>query len=250
MTRRRCRGITPGWAAALSALWLVGAPVLAVAQDGDGEDGTPAAAQQPPASDDAATGAPRRVAGSLIQFRPPTRGAPTRRVGASTGSAGAPIRLQVIAPRTAAYTADPSPILYWHVADTDWPAVVTVIVDDRIDPVIEIPVGVPSAGLHATDLADHGVRLRAGVGHAWSVALVADPQARSRDVVASARFVHRPAEPVLAPDADAGARLAALAADGYWYDLMQALLGEDAKADDPTRVGALLADVGLTGIEP
>lgn len=247
MTVGRSRRFGPTlWA----AFWFVLAPSLALAQQGDGEGSPPAAAERPDRSDDADTTEPRRVAGSLIQFRPPTRGAPTRRVGASTRSAGAPIRLQVIAPRTAAYTGDPSPILYWHVAATDLPAVVTVIVDDRIDPVIEIPVGVPSAGLHATDLAYHGVRLRAGVGYEWSVALVADPQARSRDIVASARVVHRPAGPELSPDAGKGARLAALAAGGYWYDLMRALLGPDARTDDPALLDALMDDVGLTGIAP
>ena len=246
MTGSRSRRFGP---ACLVALCLAVAPAFAVAQERDGEDGAPAVSSQPQETDSAST-EPRRVAGSLIQFRPPTRGAPTRRVGASTRSAGAPIRLQVIAPRTAAYTGDPSPTLYWHVADTDLPAVVTVIVDDRIDPVIEIPVGVPSAGLHATDLADHGIRLRPGVGHEWSVALVADPQARSRDIVASARFVHRPGGPDLPADADRGARLAALAAGGYWYDLMRALLGPDARTDDPALLSALMNDVGLTGIEP
>jgi hypothetical protein len=246
MTGPRSRRFGPAlWA----AFCLAVAPALAVAQERDGEDGVPAVSSQHQKTDSAST-EPRRVAGSLIQFRPPTRGAPTRRVGASTRSAGAPIRLQVIAPRTAAYTADPSPTLNWHVTNTDLPAVVTLIVDDRIDPVIEIPVGVPSAGLHATALADHGVRLRAGVGHEWSVALVADPQARSRDIVASARFVHHPAGPALSPDAGEGARLAALAAGGYWYDLMRALLGPDARTDDPTLVRALMDDVGLTGVAP
>lgn len=240
--------------AALAVILLAAAAADGWAQDGDGR--APAAqtegARQGDAVDGGGEGAAgnRRLAGSLIQFRPPTRGAPTRRVGASTRSGGGLAQLVVIAPRTVAYTADPAPILYWHVGETDLPAVVTVVVADRIDPVIEIPVGVPAAGLHATPLAGHGVRLRAGVDHEWSVALVADPRARSRDIVASARFVHKPGGPDVPVDAGRLARLRALADGGYWYDLMRALLGADAQPEQPEIYANLLRDVGLADVAP
>lgn len=238
------------WRAAVAAILLAGPASDGWAQDSERRALAPGIESAEQGTDTEGNAGAQRVAGSLIQFRPPTRGAPTRRVGASTRRGDAVAQLIVIAPRTVAYTADPSPILYWQVGATELPAVVTVIVADRIDPVIEIPVGVPAAGLHATALAEHGVHLRAGVGYQWSVALVADPQARSRDIVASARLVHKPGGPDLPAGADPRSRLQVLADAGYWYDLMQALLGPDARPKQPEIYANLLRDVGLTAVVP
>ena len=169
---------------------------------------------------------------TAIRFQPPTRGAPARRVGASTRADGGIAFLEVVAPATLAHAATPAPVLYWQVGPTDLPAVLTVIADDRIDPILELDLGPPARpGLHAVALDRHGVALRPGVIHEWSVALVPDRAARSRDIVSAAPMRHVPL--TAPPPGDRIDRMAAFAAAGYWYDLMQLLLGADPRRLDP-----------------
>jgi hypothetical protein len=84
------------------------------------------------------------------------------------------------------------------------------------------------------------------VEYEWSVALVADPAQRSRDIVAGGAILRIPAEGPEPADA------AGYAQRGLWYDALMAL---DRGAQPPRdrdlireRRAALLEQVGLPGI--
>jgi hypothetical protein len=104
---------------------------------------------------------------------------------------------------------------------------------------VELPRAPQPAGLGVVRLRDHGVRLPPDVLCVWSVSLVLDPRAPSRDLVASALVRHRPADPALEAanrEPSPERRVAALARAGYWYDA--AALAEQGRSRDG---GAALA---------
>jgi hypothetical protein len=81
-------------------------------------------------------------------------------------------------------------------------------------------------GIQRLDLAQHGVSLTPGVEYKWSVAMVADEENRSSDVVASGGIKRvTPTESlkqrlVNAPESDWPF---IYADEGFWYDSLEAL---------------------------
>lgn len=55
-----------------------------------------------------------------------------------------------------------------------------------IEPNISSP---PAAGIYAVRLADYRVRLEPGIVYTWSVSVILNPDAPSRDIVASASLL-------------------------------------------------------------
>ena len=104
-------------------------------------------------------------------------------------------------------------------------------------------------------LADYGMRLSVGVPYRWSVALVVDPDNRSRDVIAGG-VIER-----IAPPTELRAKLARAgktrapylyAEAGLWYDALAAIsdLIDAAPNDQVLRQerASLLEQVGLPQI--
>lgn len=184
-----------------------------------------------------------------VVYRPPLRGAPTRRVGGATrGDERWDLVLAVLAPEQTALTADASPDLYWYLSKADSrPAVFALIRDDRIEPVVEVTLtGRPAGGIAKVALADIGVQLEPGVLYEWSVALVTDPDARSKDVVSSATLLRREPNADLrhdVEDADLSAKAALYAGAGYWYDAIGALSTGVAQGHDTSTFRAIRADL-------
>ncbi len=181
-----------------------------------------------------------------IAFRPPLRGAPSRRVGGATRRQSAAVGLSVAAPENLAYAATDAPTFYWRLDQAAPRVVVTVIADNAIDPLIEVELGPSPGGTFAYDMGRGRARLAAGVDYEWSVAVVVNPDARSEDIVSSARIRHVPPGPDRTD-------IEALAAEGYWYDLVEALLGDAPEAAAQSNREAfveLARNVGLTWPEP
>ena len=182
-------------------------------------------------------------------YRPPLRGAPTRRVGGATrGDQEWDLVLSVLAPEQTGLTADPSPELYWYLSrPDDRPAVFALIRDDRVEPVVELDLGAPSAGgMGMVALADAGVRLEPGVVYEWSIALVTDPEARSKDVVSSATLTRRPLGETLRRDLDGADPLgqaALYAGAGYWYDAIAVLSADIGRGIDVAELRPVRADL-------
>ena len=82
-----------------------------------------------------------------------------------------------------------------------------------------------TAGIRRFSLREHGVTLEPNVEYRWTVAIVTDPENRSKDVVASGIIKHVP------PSEKLSARLAAhpkdrafvYADEGFWYDSLEEL---------------------------
>jgi hypothetical protein len=222
---------------ALAATWLMPTPLLAQG------------ALPSPAQDEGAAAEP--------EYKPPARGAPGGRVGgASRGTVKATTPLptiQLLAPdHDAGQTIGPTPTLYYYVSrPIAWPTQFTISAPLRPEPVIEVKIPAPQqAGIYAIRTADYHVQLQPGVVYTWSVSVVLNAKAPSRDIVASASLLRT------APDASLetalrGAlpnrRAALFAQAGFWYDAVAAA-AEIETLDRHAALDALMNEVGL--VEP
>jgi hypothetical protein len=159
----------------------------------------------------------------------------------------------VLAPDHLALTVSERPTLYWYLSRPTPARIELVVVDPRdARPVVEAVVPGDRAGIQAFSLAEGGVRLEPGVAYEWSVAVVADPAQRSRDVVAGGavqRIEPSPALQQRLAGAGADGRAAALAAEGIWYDALAALseplAARPGDAGLRARRAAILEQAGL-----
>ena len=189
-------------------------------------------------------------------YTPPSRGAPSRRVGGSSrGTAGSLPAVTVLVPDHVALTTSEQPTLYWFLSKPTSVRVEVTLIDEKGEtPLIEYAVqNAAGPAVHAIDLAKQGVHLKTNVEYQWSISVVPDPNERSNDVMSAGviKRVDAPA-PVAAArakgmDKEALARM--LAANGIWYDAI-GLYSEmiDARPNDRglrEERAALLDQVGL-----
>jgi hypothetical protein len=184
-------------------------------------------------------------------YIPPARGSTRTRTGGGTRSISSLPRLVALVPDHVALTARPAPALSWFVPRAaDAPLVLTLLRDDAVEPELEVTLATHvEAGIAEASLARWNVELDPGVVYKWSVALVADPEERERDVVASGAIERVPEPAGLAAERRAGRDgYRALAAHGLWYDALAELGGAIASGDEGLRDtrAALLDEVGLT----
>ena len=168
-----------------------------------------------------------------------------------------PPTLFPLAPDHTGLTIQEQPSLYWYLSrPTSYPVEFTIIADGARQPLLERRLSDSlRLGMQRVRLADYGVRLSVGVPYRWSVAVVVDPDNRSRDVIAGGTIerVAPPAE-LLAKSARAGKTRAPYiyAEAGLWYDALTAIsdLIDAAPEDRTLRQGraSLLEQVGLPQI--
>jgi hypothetical protein len=187
-------------------------------------------------------------------YIPPNRGSPGGRVGGSTRGAGIVPILSALVPDHTGLTVREQPSLYWYLSGpTTYPVELTIRDDRAIQPLIETRISGPiQPGVQRVRLADYGVRLPLGVPHRWFVALVVDPDSRSRDNIAGGTIERIALPKALRVNlAQAGKAQAPhlYAQAGLWYDALAAisdLLG--AAPNDPVlrqQRASLLEQVGL-----
>jgi hypothetical protein len=162
-------------------------------------------------------------------YIPPFRGAPKTRVGGGTRSAGANVELALLAPEHTGRTAQASPTLYWWISGAHSGEFEFVIMNrDAIEPDLRVRRQLTlAAGIHAFDLGSEDFALQPGVSYQWSVALIRDPDRRSRDIVGLATLEYDAAS---GDSADAGI-LGGLAERGLFYDAFAALEAPAPRAD-------------------
>jgi hypothetical protein len=197
------------------------------------------------------------AAADMPEYIPPVRSAPGGRVGGSTRGPGTPPTLSALAPDHTGLTIQEQPSLYWYLSKpTSYPIEFTIIDDRAIQPLIERRLsGSLQPGMQRVRLAEYGLRLSVGVLYRWSVALVVDPDNRSRDVIAGG-VIER-----IAPPTELRAKLARAgktrapylyAEAGLWYDALAAIsdLIDAAPNDQVLRQerASLLEQVGLPQI--
>ena len=178
-------------------------------------------------------------------------------MGGSTRGPGTPPTLSALAPDHTGLTIQEQPSLYWYLSKpTTYPVEFTIIDDRAIQPLIERRLsGSLQPGMQRVRLAEYGLRLSVGVLYRWSVALVVDPDNRSRDVIAGGAIERiTPPTELRAKLARAGKTRAPYlyAEAGLWYDALAAIsdLIDAAPNDQVLRQerASLLEQVGLPQI--
>lgn len=201
--------------------------------------------------------------GGLPVYRPPQRGTPALRIGGGSRGEGCSLggkgdlSLSVLAPDHLGLTVQEQPSLYWFLSTaTACPIEVTLIDEQTIHPLLETRLTIPiQAGVQRLQLADHGIRLSIGMPYRWYVALVVDPENRSKDIIAGGAI-----ERVLSSEA-LRTKLAGVgrsqapsvyAEAGLWYDALAAISDLiDAQPTEPVlrqQRAALLEQVALPDI--
>jgi len=166
----------------------------------------------------------------------------------------APVSLSVLVPDHVGITLQSQPHLYWFISrKTTHPIEVTITEKDTVKPVLEARLKpLEKAGFQCIRLADHAVQLRRNVPYKWFVAVVTDPDRRSRDILSGGMIE------VVSPSSDLSARLNqtpkakqpfVLADEGIWYDALAGVSDRiDASPKDLSlrkQRAALLNQVGL-----
>ena len=247
ITPRARRRVRRGFALAASALLgLVGPAFSAPPADAEAEVSAEAAAaaaakKAPARVESPGPKAAPRATGTrpteLVPYVPRSRGKArnTAAGGTRTASNLGDLELAVLAPAEIALTTREQPTLYWYVSEaTDARVDVTLADDESIDPLLEVTLPSPiEAGIHALDLAEHGVNLEPGRLYTWNVEVVQDAERRSSSLIASGLIERTSSNATLERALrDARARFAPYALSGIWYDAMAEL--RTALAADPS----------------
>jgi hypothetical protein len=181
-------------------------------------------------------------------YQPPRTGQPRDRLaGGDRGGSGVlgareplePVaRPLSLAPGHVAQTLSPRPHLYWSI---DRPhagkVILTLSSRDATEPHCELELPSPArAGAQSVDLAACPADLEVGTEYEWFVAVVADPQKRSRDRI-SQGWIRRvpPPEGFDAAHASPGD----LAGRGLWYDALHAAATRSDRAAWQSLMGEL-----------
>jgi hypothetical protein len=125
--------------------------------------------------------------------------------------------------------------------------------ENKPKPIVQVMIDRSTkAGIQRLKLADHGAKLAVGVEYQWVVALVTDPDNRSKDLVASGviKRIQPPADLKEKVSKAPPASLPSVYADaGIWYDALGALSDQiDAQPDNKSLRQSradLLQQVGL-----
>jgi hypothetical protein len=190
-----------------------------------------------------------------VKFRPPTTGTSSVRVtGGSRGTGTNEVVLDVLAPDEIGITTQEQPSLFWYQSKAaNARFELTLLQDNKVKPIVQVQMERSiNAGIQRLKLSDQGAKLTPGVEYQWVIALVTDPDNRSKDLVASG-VIKR-----IDPTADLKQKIASAAPTsvpsvyaeaGVWYDALSALSDQiDAHPQDQalrqTRAD-LLRQVGL-----
>lgn len=215
----------------------------------------------PPPSDEQKEKLPPKKLPALARlpvYKPPLRGSPGGRVGGGTrGIRDELFTLFLLAPDHVGLTVQEQPTLYWYLSKlTHYPIEVTIIEDQAIYPILEKRISPPvQPGIQRVRLTDYDVRLSPHVEYWWFVAVVPDPDHRSKDILAGGLIkrieISESLQAKLA-QADREENLQIYAEAGVWYDAMMAIsdLIEAIPNDTFPRKqrAALLEQVGLSEI--
>ena len=120
-------------------------------------------------------------------YKPPRRGAPNGRVGGGTrGNESELPFLAALVPEHVGLTVKNQPSLYWRLSKPADCAMEFALIDKHsIQPLLEKRFEPPvQAGIHCLRMDNHEVSLEIGKEYKWYVALILDPEHRSKDIIA------------------------------------------------------------------
>jgi Domain of Unknown Function (DUF928) len=188
---------------------------------------TPTATGAPPTV--SALASPRPIARKLI-YKPPADAGniPIRVAGGVRGEGGIDAALLTLVPNHVALTTQAQPSLFWFQSKPAKAKFELTIVEP-MKPTPLLVLTSPDAdkpGIHRIKVSRYKVELEPDVAYEWYVAIIPDPENRSKDIVAKGgiKRIKPPAELAAGIEkADDVERAALYAQGGIWYDTLEAI---------------------------
>lgn len=166
---------------------------------------------------------------TVLQYRPPRRGAPGGRIGGATRGPMQKIPIMyALVPDHLGLTAEAQPTFYWYISKpSEYPLELTIMDESGVNPEIEMPIPSPNhGGIHNIMLSAISFKLEKGKSYQWFVSLIIDTDRRSKDVIAGGRIelVDVPREVTSSPPQTRVEGLTKLyASAGLWYDAVRSI---------------------------
>ena len=175
---------------------------------------------------------PKKTLSHRFVYKPPMRGKPGNRVGGGTrGQENGLPSLAALVPDHTGLTIQAQPSLYWFISETTTSRIeFTLSTKQGIKPLLEANLNISDEesiqGIQCLRLSDQGLSLLPGEEYQWFVALVPDPEARSKDIVAGGAIKRiEPSKRLTERLAKAGEmEIPGIYADeGLWYDVLSSV---------------------------
>ncbi|MHB8880687.1 MAG: DUF928 domain-containing protein [Thermodesulfovibrionales bacterium] len=197
--------------------------------------------------------------GFFVNYKPRAGsvGRPAIRIGGGTRGAGdiTPV-LAALAPDHVGLTTLEKPTLCWYLSDRARTRLEITINDEASPrPVFEREfTEAAEPGIQCMSLAGYDVSLTPDIEYQWFVAIVVDPEHRSRDIVSSGMIKRvAPSPQLILQLGSAGSGLgkaAVYASEGIWYDALSLLSAEIAERKEDKGLRAerarMLEQAGLS----
>ncbi|MBZ0158170.1 MAG: DUF928 domain-containing protein [Alphaproteobacteria bacterium] len=193
----------------------------------------------------------------LFVYKPPMRGKPGNRVGGGTRGTGSDLPvIAALVPDHTGLTTRKQPSFFWYLSRTTGSRIeFTLNSEQQERPVLEVKIDAERPGIQRIDLSRYSVSLVPGIEYQWFIALIPDPDQRSKDsvVTGTVKYVGVSEElSTLIAERGREGLPGVYAGRGIWYDALASL--EDLIASDPGNRGLaeqrslLLRQVGLPEI--
>ena len=211
-------------------------------------------AEEPAPQTAAASPAVKPASGKPV-YKPPMVGAPAVRVGGASRGGGIGASVIALVPDHEALTTKAHPSLFWYQSKPAKARLeVTLTEPKTVKPLLRLESGTANkVGIQRLRLGKYKTELAPNTSFKWSVALVADEQNRSKDLVASGVITRVPESEELAKklkEASPAERPFVYANAGIWYDALEAISDLiEAHPHEPAYLeqrSALLKQVGLS----
>lgn len=200
----------------------------------------------------------QKTTSRMFEYKPPMRGKPGNRIGGGTRGADSDVPyVAAMVPDHTGITTKTQPALYWYLSKSTTNRIeFTLINEIDTKPVLEISLNSDKAGIHDIELSKYNINLIPGLEYQWFVALVLDPEHRSKDVTADGTIKHIKPSKELVEKLAVASKLdmpAIYAEQGIWYDSLSTL--SELIKDNPDDKNLLeqrtllIKQVGLSGIE-
>ncbi|MBI5639499.1 MAG: DUF928 domain-containing protein [Nitrospirae bacterium] len=195
--------------------------------------------------------------GLFIQYKPPRLGKPGSRIGGGTRGTGTDTPLlSALAPAHPGLTSKPRPSLCWYIEKPMHTRIEITLNDEKaVKPVLEKKLASPlRGGVQCLKLSDYGITLQPDVEYQWFVAIIPDPEQRSRDIISGGLIIYREPAAALSEKLTSIKKTAVpalYAEEGIWYDAVSSLSDLIAANPDDRDLRLMRADLleqaGLTG---
>ncbi len=222
------------------------------------EKETPAPDREKQPQAQASTEVKKAAIAPVPVYKPPQFGAPGGRVGGGTRGVGdESLVMAALVPNHVALTMKEQPTLYWYLSKSAaYPFEFAISEVNSVNPLVAKRIAKPDhAGIYAVRLKDYGLELKPDVTYRWFVAMVPDPERRSKDIIAGGMIkrVAMPAEmQAKLSGADRNGAISLYGEQGIWYDLFmnvsEALDEKPGDKDLQAFRSALLQQVGLSDV--